>query len=204
MAKINEYPTDSEVNGSDKLIGTDALNSNFTKNYTISSIASFISEGISFGVTPVLAGVSNVNQEPIGLNTALQVNFGPAQGNINTAVELLSNGDVVFNQSGLYLFNGYANFERQGSSGGVAIVAFRALINGVQITPTKAVEINSVGVSTPYELTVPIQANQGDVLKWEIMRDSSGTNAGGLYTRTLLGGWSNIPSSDVNIFKVGI
>jgi hypothetical protein len=204
MGKISEYPIDGQVNGADVLIGSDATDSNITKNYTISSIAAFVLQGLSLGVTPVLNSVSNVNQVPSGLNSPLQVTFGPAQGSPSSPVQLLSNGDIVFNQSGLYLFNGYANFERQGSSGGVAIVAFRALINGVQVTPTKAVEINFVGVSTPYELTIPIQVNEGDVLKWEIMRDSLGTNAGGLYARTLLGGWGNVPSADVNIFKVGL
>jgi len=204
MGKISEYPIDGQVNGADVLIGSDAVDSNITKNYSIASIASFILQGLSLGATPVLTSVSNVNQEPVGLNNPLQITFGPAQGSPSSPVQLFSNGDILFNQSGLYLFNGYANFERQGSSGGVAIVSFRALINGVQVTPTKAVEINSVGVSIPYELTIPIQVNEGDVLKWEIMRDSSGVNSGGLYTMTLLGGWSNVPSSDVNIFKVGL
>ena len=55
----------------------------------------------------------------------------------------------------------------------------------------------------PYELTLPIQVSAGDVLTWEIMRDSSGINAGGLYIHTNSGPWSNVPSADVNIYKIG-
>jgi hypothetical protein len=112
-------------------------------------------------------------------------------------------GNITFNEGGLYLFNGFANFERQGSSGGVTVTAFRPLVNGVQLGATKAVDLASVGIMIPYELTIPFNATAGDVLTWEIMRDSSGVDAGGLYTHTLTGGWSNVPSASVRIFKVG-
>jgi hypothetical protein len=204
MARISTYPVDGSINGLDILIGSDADDSNITKNYQINDIKGFIVSGLALGVTPVLSSASNVNQEPSGLNIPLQVRFGPAQGNLSTPVQLFANGVILFNQGGLYLFNGYANFERQGSSGGVAVIAFRALINGIQVSPSKMVEIDSVGVSTPYELTIPLQVNAGDILTWEIMRDGSGVDRGGLYTHTLVGGWSNVPSSDVNVWKVGI
>jgi hypothetical protein len=40
MATINSYSTDTTVSYSDKLIGTDAQDSNKTKNFTIESILS--------------------------------------------------------------------------------------------------------------------------------------------------------------------
>lgn len=40
MAKISSYSVDSSVSLNDKLIGTDAENSNETKNYLISDILS--------------------------------------------------------------------------------------------------------------------------------------------------------------------
>lgn len=204
MAKISTYPIDSSINGLDILIGSDADDSNITKNYQIDAIKGFIVSSLALGVTPVLSSASNDNQTPSGLNIPLQVRFGPDQGSLSTPVRLFANGEILFNQGGLYLFNGYANFERQGPSGGVAVIAFRALINGIQVSPSKMVEIDSVGVSTPYELTIPLQVNAGDILTWEIMRDGSGVDRGGLYTHTLVGGWSNVPSTDVNVWKVGI
>jgi hypothetical protein len=113
-------------------------------------------------------------------------------------------GNITFNESGIYLFNGYANFERQGSSGGNAVIAFRALLNGVQAGVTKMVELKDVGTGVPYDLTLPINATAGDVLTWEIMRDSSGVDQGGLYAHTILGGWSNVPSVSVSIYKIGL
>ena len=199
MAIISTYPIDASVNLTDKLIGTDVEDSSKTKNYTISSILALK----QIGLTNVLAAVDTTNQEPSGLNSALQVKFGAAQKTATDPVMLDALGNITFNQGGLYLFNGYANFERQGSSGGVTVTLFRALLNGVQSGPTKGVELSGTGIMFPYELTLPIQVSAGDVLTWEIMRDSSGVDAGGLYIHTNSGPWSNVPSADVNIYKIG-
>lgn len=199
MAQISTYASIQNPTLEDKLIGTDIENENLTKNFTISSVL----ELKQIGLTNVLTAVDNTNQLPSGLNSPLQVTFGPAQKTATDPVMLDAFGNITFNQGGLYLFNGYANFERQGSSGGVTVTLFRALLNGVQSGPTKGFELDKVGVMIPYELTLPIQVSAGDVLTWEVMRDSSGVDAGGLYIHSNLGPWSNVPSADVNIYKVG-
>jgi hypothetical protein len=199
MAIISTYPIDGSVTLEDKLIGTDSEDANKTKNYTISSILALK----QIGLTNVLAAVDTTNQEPSGLDSPLQVKFGAAQKTATDPVMLDALGNITFNQGGLYLFNGYANFERQGSSGGVTVILFRALLNGVQSGPTKGVELSGTGIMFPYELTLPIQVSAGDVLTWEILRDSSGVDAGGLYIHTNSGPWSNVPSADVNIYKIG-
>lgn len=204
MAKIETYTSIATILAADKLIGTDSEDSNATKNFTIGSIETYVKSNLNLGVTQVMTGSEFSNQEPSGLDTPLQVEFGIEQGGGSDPVQLSSAGAITFNQAGLYLFNGYGNFERQGSSGGVSIVAFRSLINGVQVGESKMVEIDKVGVAIPYEVTVPLNVSVGDVLTWEILRDSSGINAGGLYTHTLLSSWSDIPSSAFTIWKVGI
>lgn len=206
MAKISTYTTDTVISASDKLIGTDADSSNATKNFLVSDISAYISSGIatSLAVTNVLNATDTHDQTPSGLDTPLQVTFGIAQGTGTDPVMVDALGNITFNESGIYLFNGYANFERQGSSGGNAVIAFRALLNGVQAGITKMVELKDVGTSVPYDLTLPINATAGDVLTWEIMRDSSGVDQGGLYAHTLLGGWGNVPSVSVNIYKIGL
>lgn len=206
MAKISTYTTDTVISASDKLIGTDADSSNATKNFLVSDISAYISSGIAtnLAVTNVLNATDTHNQTPSGLDTPLQVTFGIAQGTGTDPVMVDVSGNITFNESGIYLFNGYSNFERQGSSGGNAVIAFRALLNGVQAGVTKMVELKDVGTGVPYDLTLPINATAGDVLTWEIMRDSSGVDQGGLYAHTLLGGWSNVPSVSVSIYKIGL
>lgn len=206
MAKISTYTTDTVISASDKLIGTDADSSNATKNFLVSDISAYISSGIAtnLAVTNVLNATDTNNQTPSGLDTPLQVLFGIAQGTGTDPVMVDVSGNITFNESGIYLFNGYSNFERQGSSGGNAVIAFRALLNGVQAGVTKMVELKDVGTGVPYDLTLPINATAGDVLTWEIMRDSSGVDQGGLYAHTILGGWSNVPSVSVSIYKIGL
>ena len=199
--KISQYNVDSSPTVSDKLIGTEVSSSNETKNYTIGSIASVCASVFQF--TPVLAAQSTVIQAPSALNTALQVTFGAAQGTSGDAVMIDSAGLITFNETGLYLINGYGSVERQGSSGGVAILLFRFLVNGTQAGSVKAFHLDTTGVSTPYEITFPINiTTAGTTASFEIMRDSSGTNAGGLYPHTNLGGWSNVPSTEVNIWQL--
>ena len=199
MAQISTYASIQTPTLDDKLIGTDVENENLTKNFTVSSILSLQ----NIGLTNVLSATSYADQEPSGLDSPLQVTFGAAQNAASDAVMLDSAGNITFNQGGLYLFNGYANFERQGSSGGITVTLFRALLNGSQAGTTKGVELSGTGIMFPYELTLPIQVSAGDVLTWEIMRDSSGIDAGGLYIHTNSGPWSSVPSADVNIYKIG-
>jgi hypothetical protein len=193
MGKISGYANDSTPNLGDKLIGTDVDNLNATKNFTIGQVVSLANANLN--ATQVLNG-------PSALNTPLLVSFGAAQGSSSTPVQMDSAGTILFNESGLYIVNGFGSVERQGSSGGSAVILFRVLLNGVQITATKSIELSSTGVITPYEITIPFQATAGDVIRFQIMRDSSGVDAGGLYVHTVLGGWSNVPSSQIQIWKL--
>lgn len=199
MAKISSYQQDSTPSLSDKLIGTDVNDLNITKNYTIGSILGLI----SIGATQVLNGKSTLSQEPSGTDNPLVVKFGPASGTVNDDVMIDASGYITFNKAGLYLVNGFGAIERTGSSGGVAIFLFRGVLNGVQATEVKCVHIDTTDVTIPYEITIPFQASAGDVFHFEIMRDSSGVDAGGLYATVTLGGWGTTPSSQVQIWKIG-
>lgn len=200
MGKISSYANDSTPNLSDKLIGTDVDNLNATKNFTVGQVVSLANANLA--ATQVLNGTSFVTQAPSALDTPLIVSFGAAQGSISTPVQLDTFGKVIFNQAGLYIINGFGSVERQGSSGGVSVLLFRARLNGVQVSTTKGFHLDTPNMDIPYEVTIPFQANAGDIFWFEIMRDSSGTNQGGLYGHTVSGGWSNVPSSQIQIWKL--
>ena len=202
MGKISSYTIDTTVTGTDLVIGTDAGDNNNTKNYTIQSISDFTESNLSLSSSLLLSSSSTVDQTPSALDTVLQVTFGAASGTPSDPVQLAADGTITFNEAGLYLFNGFGNFERQGSSGGVSVTLFRALINGSQVGVVKAVELDSTGVMIPYEVTTPIQASAADTLTWEILRDSSGVNQGGLYTHTNLSAWDDVPSASINIYRL--
>lgn len=150
--------------------------------------------------TQVLNGISTASQAPSALDTPLIVSFGSAQS--NAYIELDSAGKVKFLQAGAYFINAYGNVERQGSSGGVAVLLFRARLNNTQISTVKGFHLDTPNLPDPYEVSIPFQANVGDILDFQIMRDSSGVNAGGVYPHTNLGGWSNVPSTQIQIWKL--
>ena len=198
MAIISTYPIDATVTLADKLIGTDAEDSSKTKNYTVGSILNLVSAS----ATSVLYAFSTVNQAPSVLDTPLQVTFGAAQNTATDPVMLDALGNITFNQTGMYLFNGFGNIERQGSSGGVSVLLFRALIDGVQAGVVKGFDLSSIGIMIPYETTTIINITEvGTVLTWEILRDSSGVNQGGMYTHTASSTWDDVPSAQIQIFK---
>jgi len=200
MAKISTYPVVSPQ-PSDIVIGTDGSDSNNTKNFSISGILSLASPA----ATLVLEAASFAAQEPASLDIPIQVEFGPAQGTVSDPVMLSATGVITFNQTGLYLLTGFGNFERQGPSGGNTVTAFIPLIDGVQAAQTKAVELDKTGIMIPYEQTTPINiTTAGTVLTYEIMRDASGIDAGGLYPHNINGPWTDVPSAEVRIFKIGV
>jgi hypothetical protein len=154
----------------------------------------------TLNIPQVLNGTSFATQAPSALDTPLGVSFGAAQSNVD--VSLAVDGTVTFNTGGVYFINGFGSVERQGSSGGVAILLFRVLVNGVQLSTTKGFHLDAPNLDIPYEVTIPFKAQAGDSLRFQIMRDSSGINQGGLYGHTVLGGWPNVPSSQIQIWKL--
>jgi hypothetical protein len=154
----------------------------------------------TLNIPQVLNGTSFVTQAPSALDTPLVVSFGAAQSNVDVSLD--AGGTIVFNTGGVYFINAFGSVERQGSSGGVAILLFRVLLNGAQLSTTKAFYLDTPNLDIPYEVTIPFKAQAGDSLRFQIMRDSSGVNQGGLYGHTVLGGWPNVPSSQIQIWKL--
>ena len=51
MARISTYPLDTSISVSDLLVGTDAEDSNVTKNFSVGNLTDFIEEEILSGPT---------------------------------------------------------------------------------------------------------------------------------------------------------
>ena len=151
--------------------------------------------------TKVLEGSSFVDQLPTGQNAPLQIEFGANQQ--TPEVNLLPTGEVNFLVDGTYFFEAFGNVERNGNSGGVAMLMYRILLNGTQLGITRGVDINSVGIMIPLSVSEPINVSAGDVLTFEILRDANGVNQGGLYTHQIAGGvWTTVPSASISVWKL--
>lgn len=143
-----------------------------------------------------------VSQEPSGLDAPLQITYGPAQGGPSDPVQVDALGNIQFNTADKYIINFRAHYGRAGSAG-TSILMFRFLKNGVQQGQSFATKITDAEILVPWDSSSFIfEAEIGDVLTSEIIRDSAGANAGGLFSVASSAGWDDAPCSAVSIYKV--
>ena len=142
----------------------------------------------------------DIAQEPLALDTAIQVEYGPAQS--VTDVSMALDGSLTFNTTAKYQININAHYGRTGGAG-TAILLFRLLMDGVAGGGTLAAKIDNANVLVPWSSTFIIEATAGQVLTSELMRDSAGVNEGGLYSIVpSVVGWNDAPSITMQVYRV--
>lgn len=159
--------------------------------------------GLEFNGYNLTLGAAStaVSQNPAALDTALQVEFGPAQTTPDAT--LTDTGTLTFTASGEYLLTIFLRFGRT-SGTGTAIVLNRLLLNDVQYLRSNAVAMSDLTATVPFSATILISAQAGDTFKMQIARDSSGVNNGGLVrTVPTTLPWQASPSASLAVFKLG-
>ena len=143
----------------------------------------------------VLRAPSTVIQAPSALDTALQVTFGAAQKSASDPVMLNAAGLITFNAAGVYAVRVKLENGCVGSTG-TSILLSRLLKNGTAYGSPAAVKLTSSDETVPTDSRVIIDAAAGDTLVVQIMRDSAGTNFGGLYPQVaVVTAWGTVPSA---------
>lgn len=141
------------------------------------------------------------SQLPTGTGDAnkIQIEFGPAIGTVASDVQLLADGTLRFNTAGTYRVKIALDYGRSGAAG-VSLLGFRALINGTQAGRSVSAKLGSSDVTIPFTdeawLTLPAATD----ITYEIYRDATGNNSGGLYAGGLTGaGWNAAPSAAIRV-----
>uniref|UniRef100_A0AAU7E2G5 Neck protein n=1 Tax=Salmonella phage pJS4 TaxID=3141578 RepID=A0AAU7E2G5_9VIRU len=143
----------------------------------------------------VLRASSTVAQAPTAVDTALQLTFGAAQGTASNPVMINAAGLVTFNATGNYAVRIKLQAGRTGASGTSTLLS-RILVNGAQYGSPAATKLVSADVTIPIESRVVINATAGQTMAVQIMRDSAGTNFGGVYPQTAtVTAWGVAPSA---------
>lgn len=161
-------------------------------------------EGHQIATESVLAGVSvAATQEPTGLGVAnsIQVEFGPAQGTVSDPVMIDALGLITINKEETLHINVSFHFGRIGQPN-VSILLFRALINGVQSGSTLAIKVENADAESYIESDVWVNAEVGDEVSYEVMRDAAGNNSGGLFSTiptVETGSWNVAPTATIRI-----
>lgn len=119
-------------------------------------------------------------QNPTGLGTAnsLQIEFGTAVN--TTSVSLDALGVLTFNEAGTYRLKVILQFGRIGSSQ-TSILIFRATDTlGNQVGDSVYERLDDADVTSYFESSVWLSVPAGLKLNFEVMRDLSSNNSGGL------------------------
>lgn len=135
----------------------------------------------------VLRAASTVVQAPSAVDTALQLTFGAAQGS--------ASDPVMINAAGNYAVRIKIQAGRTGASG-TSILLSRILVNGAQYGSPAATKLVSAETTIPIESRVVINPTSGQTFAVQIMRDSAGTNFGGVYPQAAtVTAWGTAPSA---------
>lgn len=148
----------------------------------------------------ILTAVDATNQLPAGLGVAnaIKIKFGAGVATADVTVDAL--GNVTFNNAGTYIINFIAHFGRSGSTG-ASLLAFRMLLNGVQVNKPQVSKIDNADVLHAWSSSHVVIAGVNDVLHGELMRVDGYDNSGGLYA-TDIGAWGVSSSAELHIHKV--
>ena len=140
------------------------------------------------------------NQNPTGLGVAnlVQVEFGPATNTVSDAVMVDATGTVTFNQAGMYRVRVTSQYGRTGATG-ISEVLTRVLVNGVQVDPSVLIRIGISDVAAYSNSDSWLNMTAGTTLVYQIMRDISGDDTGGLVGLTPTGGWTIAPSASLRV-----
>ena len=161
------------------------------------------------GANDVLVGVKEVDiirgfstaavQQPSALGTPIQVEFGAAQ--TATELSLSGIGTITCNVSGTYAFRFKLQFGRTGADG-ISYLMTRILKNGSQFGVTQSTRLSSSDSIIPTDSRVLIDLISGDTVSMQFIRDSLGSNSGGLFQQVSSHSWGAAPSALLVASKV--
>ena len=184
--------------------GTDPLNQSLGLmtqgiGYPLRDVEPAISGGdVTVLVENALDTASVIDQLPAGLGVALQVLFGAPAATTWFDVDALGNITCLVTDE--YTVRGIFSVGRRGGAAGVAQIYTRGLINGVATQYTSHAIIDNPDVEIPFSFETTLTLTAGDVVTFEIIRDTDANNSGGLYAGVPdVAGWASAPSARIII-----
>lgn len=159
------------------------------------SVDSMAYAAAGFKEVEVLRAASTITQAPSAVDTALQLSFGAAQGSASDPVMINAAGLVTFNAAGNYAVRVKLQCGRTGATG-TSILLSRLVLGGTQVGSPAAVKLTQTDATTPTESRVALNATAGQTFIIQIMRDSAGSNFGGVYPQVAtVAAWGTAPSA---------
>lgn len=193
VREVETQNADSALNVLESTAQTVVGPVNFTNSLSKSGKAVLVGGAVA----EVLRSSNPLPQSPSGLGNPLQVIFGAASGTPSDPVQIAATGAITFNQAGKYAVRAKFAVGRTAAAG-TSIVLTRMLRNGVQVGSIDASMIETANQIYSKESRVAIDVLAGDVVTFQVARDPSGSNFGGLVTFAATGAlsaWGTAPSA---------
>ncbi len=189
------------INGETGLVTRNKLNGNFDELYGALE-THFLRTTISSGSHPITQGPSALDVRHVVLFGDTLSGGGQNIFNITGELTIATDGSITCNETGSYQFLMTLNYGRSTASG-VAKVNVRITIDNVQLGGSgdnwQSSKDDRLAKSTAFNLNL----TAGQVLRAEIVRDSTGANDGSLFATTpTTSGWNDIPSSIMACYKI--
>lgn len=145
-------------------------------------------------------------QQPAALDTPLQIQFGVVQGSGADPVQTLTGvagseaAVLQINTAGLYRLKTAIQYGRT-SGAGVAILNFRAVVNGAQAGRSVNQRLETANQTSIFTDEAWLYLPAGTQITYEVIRDSNGANSGGLLAGETSGstGWNAAPSMSLRV-----
>ena len=156
---------------------------------------------INIETIEVLRARSPITQEPVALDTAIQLSFGAPQSVSDFDLDAL--GNITCKVADAYSLWLRVQFGRTGTPG-EAIVLMRALLNGTQAGASVFTRLRGQGAyAVPGTFQGVLNLTAGDVITVEVARDSAGIDEGGVFAfAPTIAGWNDAPSCQVIVNRI--
>lgn len=149
-----------------------------------------------------LSVAAEQNPTGTGFANAAQIEFGPAQGGVSEAFTLGSDGTMTINETGTYRIKVALQFGRIGAAG-TSVLFFRVVVNGVQAGRSVGTKLLNSNTLFYFENDNWVNISAGTVIHFEVMRDSSGNDSGGLVAQDPVdegaGTWIGAPTAALRL-----
>lgn len=164
------------------------------------------------GYDLILSEVSDLAQNPTGVDTPTQITYGAGGTSSDGSITLASDGNLTFNETGFYALKARYRFGRDGAAG------VSNLFNWVEISVDggnnwdvigNAIDVtlrNSSEVNIFFDLSI-LEFQQGVMLRAMFARSSTGSDFGGLIPSPISAplsalGIPDAPSAQLTVYRI--
>lgn len=151
-------------------------------------------------VEEALSGGSNVDQDPTTLGVPIRISFGDAVSTPFFTMD--ATGLITCLVTDEYHLRAKFTVGRRGTPAGIAQIYVRLMRNGVQFGTSSHAIVDATDIEVPFDFEGVGVVSAGDVLEFQLVRDTDGANSGGLTAGIpSVAGWNPSPSARFRITR---